>query len=118
MTLLNILQNKCPNCNKGKIYNEKRIVFNYRKPNMYEKCPQCNFSYHKEPGFFFGAMYVSYGVSVAQGIFTYIVSSAFFEKAFDPRIIWIIAVVLLVLAPFNLRLSRIIWIYLFKNYSK
>lgn len=118
MILFNIFKNKCPKCNEGKIYNEKRIFFNFGRPNMNKACPNCHFSYHKEPGFFYGAMYVSYGLTVAQGIITYIISSAFFDKAFDPRTIWVIAAVIVILSTFNMRLSRIIWIYLFRNYSK
>ena len=118
MMLLNIFNNKCPKCNEGKIYDEKRIFFNFKRPNMNRECTNCHFSYHKEPGFFYGAMYVSYGLTVAQGIITYIISSVFFDKAFDPRIIWIIAAVLIVLSTYNMRLSRIIWIYMFKIYSR
>jgi len=118
MKLFDILQNKCPNCKEGKIYNEKSIVFNYKRPNMNTKCSICDFSYNKEPGFFFGAMYVSYGLTVSQAIITYLIASFFFEQAFDPKIIGIIAVVLIVLSAFNVRLSRIIWIYLFKNFTR
>ena len=118
MILLNILQNKCPNCKKGKVYNESRIAFNFNRPKMNNFCPNCKFTYHKEPGFFYGAMYVSYVLTVAQGIATYIISSLFFEQDFDPRIIGIIAIVLIILSTYNMRLSRIIWIYLFRNYTR
>jgi hypothetical protein len=118
MKIIEILNNKCPNCLQGNIYNERSIIFNFKKPNMNSHCPNCSFSYNKEPGFFFGALYVSYGLTVAQGILTYIVASFFFERDFDPRIIAIIAFVLIILSTFNMRISRIIWIYLFKNYSK
>jgi hypothetical protein len=84
---------------------------------MNEKCSYCETKFEKEPGFFFGAMFVSYGVGVAEAIITYGIASLFFEKNFDLRIIPIIAVVIIVLTRFNIKLSRMIWIYLFKNYS-
>ncbi len=83
---------------------------------MNNRCSNCGFNYQKEPGFFFGAMYVSYGLAVAQGILTYLIASQFFSERFDLRIIWIIALVLILLSSFNMRISRILWIYLFKEY--
>ncbi|MEX0288378.1 MAG: DUF983 domain-containing protein [Flavobacteriaceae bacterium] len=85
---------------------------------MNEHCYACGFKFNKEPGFFFGAMYVSYVLTVAQAIFTYVIASFFFEERFDLRIIGIIAFVLVLLSSFNTRISRIIWIYIFRNYRK
>lgn len=84
---------------------------------MNEYCQHCNFKFEKEPGYFFGAMYVNYGLSVAQGIATYVIAHFFFEQTFDLRMIPIIMAVMLALSTFNIRLSRLIWIYMFKNYS-
>ncbi|WP_420322229.1 DUF983 domain-containing protein [Flagellimonas sp.] len=115
MMIKNILTNKCPKCSKGKIFKESNIYFNFNRPKMHENCPNCGFKYQKEPGFFFGAMYVSYGLTVAQGITTFLIASPFFEERFDLRIIAIIALVLVLLSSFNMRISRILWIYFFKK---
>ncbi len=114
----NILTNKCPNCGKGKIFNETNIYLNFRRPKMNNRCPNCGFNFQKEPGFFFGAMYVSYGLAVAQGILTYFIANPFFEERFDVRIVGIIATVLILLSSFNMRIARIIWLYLFSSYRK
>lgn len=66
---------------------------------------------------FFGAMYVSYGLGIGEGIITYLFLHQFFNKLIDLRMIPIIGSVLLILSFFNMRLSRMIWIYIFKNYS-
>lgn len=84
---------------------------------MNEYCSTCNYKFEKEPGYFFGAMYVNYGLSVAQGIATYVVAHLFFEETFDLRMIPIIMSVMLAFSPFNIRFSRLLWIYMFKNYS-
>ena len=73
--------------------------------------------FEKEPGFFFGAMFVSYGLGVAEALITYFICMPFFEETFDLRIIPIIGVVILSLTLVNIKLSRIIWIYMFKDYS-
>lgn len=115
-SLLPLLKNKCPDCHKGKVFRDKSL-FRFSLPNMYDHCSHCGFKFSKEPGFFFGAMYVNYGLNVAQGILTYLVAHPFFTETFDLRIFPIIAIVLFILAPFNIRLSRLLWIYLLKNYA-
>ena len=116
-TLVHILNNECPNCHQGKIFDEKNIFFNIGFPKMNKNCSHCQFKFEKEPGYFFGAMYVNYGLTVAQSIATYVIAQFFFTETFDLRIIPIIAVVIIAMASFNIRLSRLLWIYMFKNYS-
>lgn len=116
-TMLHLFKNECPNCYKGKVFRDKSFFFSLGFPKMNEHCSHCHFKFEKEPGYFFGAMFVSYTLAVGEGIITYFLAHPFFEKAFDLRIIPIVGVVLLSLSFFNIRLSRIIWIYAFKNYS-
>lgn len=115
--LVHILNNDCPHCLEGKVFKEKNIFFNIGFPKMNTYCPHCQCKFEKEPGYFFGAMYVNYGLTVAQGITTYLIAQQFFSETFDLRIIGIITVVILLMASFNIRLSRLLWIYMFKNYS-
>ena len=82
---------------------------------MNKKCKHCGYSFEKEPGFFIGAMYVSYALGVVQALLTYFIGRVFYEGTFDLRIVPWIALVLVVLSSFNMRLSRTIWIYLFKR---
>ncbi|MES2543956.1 MAG: DUF983 domain-containing protein [Bacteroidota bacterium] len=116
-TLFHILNNDCPNCKKGKVFKEKSIFFKFNFPKMHEYCSHCHYKFKKEPGYFFGAMYVNYGITVGQGIITYLIAHLFFEETFDLRIILIIIGVIVLLSPFNIRISRLLWIYMFKNYS-
>jgi hypothetical protein len=79
---------------------------------MNEYCSHCHYKFEKEPGYF-GAMYVNYGLTVAQSIATYGIAQFFFQERFE--IIPIIAFVIIALASFNIRLSRLLWIYMFKT---
>ena len=115
--LYHILRNECPSCNKGKVFADKSFFFSIGFPKMHEHCSHCHFKYEKEPGYFFGAMFVNYPLTVGQGIITYLIASLFFEETFDLRIIPIIGAVIILMSCFNIRLSRMIWIYIFKNYS-
>lgn len=115
--IAHILNNDCPHCHEGKVFNEKSIFFTIGFPKMNQLCSHCQFKFEKEPGYFFGAMYVNYGLTVAHSIATYVIAHFFFTETFDLRIIPIIGVVIITMASFNIRLSRLLWIYMFKNYS-
>ena len=111
----NILNSKCPNCGQGHIYPKTGWHFNIGSPKMNKKCTHCGYSFEKEPGFFIGAMYVSYALGIVQALTTYFIGRLFYDVMFDLRIVLWIALVLVVLSSFNMRLSRTIWIYLFKR---
>ena len=74
-------------------------------------------SFNPEPGFYFGAMYVSYGLGVAQFVATWV---ALIVLGVDshPAVVfaWVLFIVL-ALAPLSFRLSRKIWINAFVKYE-
>lgn len=83
---------------------------------MKEHCSHCGLKYMIEPSFFYGAMYVSYGLNVGLGIAVFVLA---FLAGFGPfQSFLAIIVVLTVLFPFILRLSRNIYINLFVSYDK
>ncbi|MFT6148768.1 MAG: hypothetical protein ACJAUH_001454 [Saprospiraceae bacterium] len=50
---------KCPKCQEGEMFSTS--TFSFKKPfDMYERCPVCNEDYFPEPGFYLGAMFISY----------------------------------------------------------
>ena len=82
---------------------------------MYKTCQNCGYKFEREPGFFFGAMYVSYALGVAEALITALVGIYFYDTGLSPKLLpWIIGVLIL-MSSFNMRVSRIIWLYLFKN---
>lgn len=113
--LLSILNCKCPKCSKGNVY-AKHHFFSFAKMN--ENCSNCNLLFEKEPGFFFGAMFVSYALVVAECIAVFVACGVlFFENWFSYYLIPILLGAVLLLAPFNFRFSRVIWIALFVGKS-
>jgi uncharacterized protein (DUF983 family) len=83
---------------------------------MNDHCSHCGLKYLIEPSFFYGAMYVSYGLNVAVGIAAFIVSFVFFGTTIEQSFLSII-VTLMILFPFVLRLSRNIYINMFVSYD-
>jgi hypothetical protein len=70
-----------------------------------------------EPSFYYGAMYVNYGITVGFSILVFLISKLIFDGSLLQSFSTII-VSLILLTPVNLRLSRIIWIHLFVAYEK
>ena len=102
----------CPSCNSKTIYKNPQF---FRFSEMNDSCASCQFKFDKEPGFFYGAMYLSYGLAVAQSVAAFVLCQFIFEETFDLRLIPILISTILVFAPFNYKLSRVIWIYLFRK---
>ena len=113
--LYSILTGTCPKCQNESMYTDQNLLHVQNSLKMNEKCSHCGFKYQIEPGFFFGAMYVSYGLNVAVGIAAFIVAY-YISESLKTAFISII-VTLLVLFPIIMRLSRSMYINMFVNYE-
>lgn len=114
--LYSILTGSCPKCHQDFMYKNRNAYYLSQTLEMHERCSQCQTKYKIEPSFFYGSMYVSYGVGVAFSIITFIISFIVFESSLFLSFIAIV-VTLLGLMPVIMRLSRNIWINLFMNYD-
>ena len=83
---------------------------------MHPKCGHCGLIYQIEPSFFYGAMYVSYGLNVAAGIGVFVISYLLIGTSLKTAFIAII-VALIVLFPYVLRWARNIYINMFVTYD-
>ena len=109
---LALLDLRCPRCHEGSLflYPATNIT---KFTDMPAACPVCKLSYEPEPGFYFGAMYISFGFAV--GIF-FAVGITLYFLAGDPDT-WVnvtaVAALTLVATPLVFRYSRAIMLYLF-----
>jgi len=115
--LYSILTGTCPRCQNESMYADKNPYNLSKVFDMHEKCSHCGFKYKIEPSFFFGAMYVSYGVGIAFGVAAFIISYFFFGSSLKTSFIAIIAA-LVIFMPYIMRISRNIWINMFVSYDK
>lgn len=83
---------------------------------MYERCANCNTKYKIEPSFFYGAMYVSYGVGIAFAVATFVIAKLLLSASLITTFI-AITITLIVFMPVIIRLSRNIWINIFIKYD-
>jgi uncharacterized protein (DUF983 family) len=108
-----LLQGKCPRCRKGDIFTYPVIGHLFQFNKMNETCPHCEVRLEPEPGFYQGAMYVGYGITV---MCIMLVSFILYFFAGHPSAtVYTLTVIglMIVLIPFNYRYSRIIYLYFF-----
>ena len=119
--LKSVIKNVCPKCHKGKFFEKQLFLFRFQFDKMNKSCSHCNESFEKETGFYFGAMYVSYGLTVFFGIVSYLLLVQLFELSVL-GFISAYSISLLLFLPAFFQLSRLIWINIFvhpnENLSK
>lgn len=115
--LYSILNNKCPKCQEGSFFKYGFTYIPNKIIKLHENCPTCDLKYVIEPSFFYGAMYVSYGITVALSVITFLIVTLIFNGTLLQSFAAIFGV-LLFMMPVNLRLSRILWIHMFVSFDK
>jgi uncharacterized protein (DUF983 family) len=108
-TGLALLALRCPRCHRGKLFRRKALSFKFM--DMPSECPVCNQTYEPEPGFYYGAMYISSGFSTA---ILLAIGFLLFFYANDPPL-WVyvttVAVAILAVTPLLFRYSRAVMLY-------
>lgn len=77
---------------------------------MYDACPSCGLQFNREQGYYIGAMYVSYALSIPPVLALVVIFWRLLNWSFGAAVIGAF-VAYLPLVPFAVRLSRVIWIY-------
>ena len=116
-TLYSILTGSCPKCHQESMYVDQNPYHISNVYKMHENCSHCGLHYKIEPSFFYGAMYVSYGITVAIGIATFIISKLILRLSLVQSFIAII-IALIALMPVTARLARNIYINIFIHFDK
>ena len=115
--IYSIITGACPKCHEESMYVNKNPYALTEIFKMHERCANCNTKYKIEPSFFYGSMYVSYGVGIAFAVAAFVISYIIFGADKFASFMSIIGT-LIVFLPVILRLSRNIWINLFMKYDK
>lgn len=115
--IYSIANGKCPKCHEGKFF-KHGITFNPSKiTQIHDTCSHCNLKYMIEPSFFYGAMYINYGITVAISVAVFLIAKLGFQLDLLNSFFTVLAA-LIITAPLNLRLSRILWINMFVSYDE
>lgn len=110
---LSIFRQLCPRCRSGRIF---RSSLYWGFPKMNDRCPVCGLHFNREPGYFLGAMYISYALALALifvfGAILWLTTSWRVDKI----AIWAV-VFFLPFVPILTFLSRVVWIYLDQTFD-
>ncbi|GAC1396666.1 MAG: hypothetical protein NVSMB63_17110 [Sediminibacterium sp.] len=121
--LTSVLTNCCPRCREGKLFKHKGAYNQKDNLKMNESCPVCGQPTEIEVGFYYGTGFVSYGLTVAFSVATFVAWWVVVGMSFsidDNRIFYwlgINAVIMLTLQPPIMRLSRSLWLSWFVRYD-
>lgn len=115
--LYSIFTGTCPVCQNESMYTSSNLYNPKKTQEMKERCSHCDTKYKIEPSFFYGSMYVSYGVGVAIAMITFALTYFVFDIS-RWNIFLIITFISIFSLPIVIRLSRNIWINIFMDYDK
>lgn len=102
MNIAAIVKLRCPRCLTGRVF---RSIF-----RMHTHCPECDLVFEREPGYFLGAMYISYALALVAVAPVYLVL-AYRNIAFA-TIIAALVVQLTVLSPLLFQYARVLWLHI------
>lgn len=119
-----IFKFKCPRCRRGDLF--PYSMFSKKLAQMNKRCAHCNQNFEPEPGFYFGAAYVSYGLTIGLWVALWaalatldvigLINFAIFD---DMWFFLFTGLILLVITlPYLFRLSRALWIHMFVKYDR
>ncbi len=110
--LLAVFNHKCPRCRQGNMY--KTSALNLSKyASMHTNCEHCNLKFEVEPGFFYGAMFVSYVISVSFIGMSFISIYWLLNNPSMTVYISIICGVIVLTMPLNFRYARTLMLHIF-----
>ena len=111
-----IFKFKCPHCHEGDFFVSH--PYNLMKVgDTGERCSVCNRKYEREPGFYYGAMYVAYGLAVGTFVAIWVASMVLYPEATAMQMIWAIVIGMVLLGPLLYAMSKIIWANIFFKYK-
>jgi len=113
-TLSAIWQELCPRCRRGSIY---RTSFWRGFLNIYERCPYCGMKFEREQGYFVGAMYISYGLSIPPCLVILLLLWRITGWPFDTVVLATFVAYLPLALPVT-RYARVIWIYIDRHFDR
>ncbi|MDB9701241.1 DUF983 domain-containing protein [Salibacteraceae bacterium] len=114
--LYSILGQKCPTCHEGDMFEKRNPYILKNIWDMRDGCSNCGQRYQLEPSFFYGAMYVNYGITIgiALAIAAIMMISGSWEKW---HYLAAISAGIIGLAPITFRIGRMVWINMFVGYK-
>jgi len=78
---------------------------------MHERCPVCDLVFEREPGYFLGALYISYGISTILLLLGLLAGHLLVPSLDLGWLVLILGALYLPFVPMVTRYARVLWIY-------
>ncbi len=110
----------CPRCREGKLFKNRAALGLKKNLEMYKSCPVCGQMTELEVGFYYGTSYVSYALTVAISVATFVAWLVLIGISTEMHLFYwlgVNALFLFFLQPWLMRLSRSLWISWFVKFD-
>lgn len=114
--LYSIVNNKCPRCHEGSFFITNNPYNLPKFDKQHDHCEVCGESFEREPGFYYGSMYVSYAWTVAFGVGLFLLIVGLLDYDVVTFLVTF-GILQVLLMPFFYRISRLTWINFFVRYK-
>lgn len=113
--MYSVVNNRCPKCHQGKVFT-KNSPYNLKYLfKMEAVCEHCHERYEKEPGYFFGAMFVSYALTAFLFFIVLVLDFTVFHLGLS--LLYFLIPAVLILSPLTFQWSRLIWLNFFIRFN-
>jgi hypothetical protein len=101
---------KCPRCRKGTLFSRKGLLVYRNIFDMPDHCSHCGQKFEIEPGFWIGAMWISYPFVVAIEM-PFLFLALFSDGIYVWMYFGLMVLAFLITWPFLVRIGRSAWIH-------
>lgn len=115
--IYSVVANKCPQCHKGKVFENNNLYSFVNGLKLNTSCSNCGLKYEREPGFFYGALYVSYAFSSGIFIVLYLLDAIWIHMD-TVLLLTLVVIAIIGLYPFSFRWGKTMWLNFFVRYDK
>lgn len=120
--IVNLLRCKCPRCRTGDMFKDSNPWHLKNTMKMNKECPACGQPLNIEVGFYYGSSYVSYALTIALSVVTFIAWWIIIGISInDNRVLYwlpVNAAFILLMQPYLMRAARTGWLAFFVRYEK
>ena len=111
-----VLTLTCPHCHRGRFFASHPYDLS-KVGDLMDRCPSCGRGYEMEPGFYYGAMFVAYGLGIFVCLAVYLLTRWCAPMMPLYWIIIMLAGIMILGGPYFYALSKIIWANIFIGYK-
>lgn len=115
--LKSILTFRCPKCRQGNLFQTGSLFLPGSLFKMDSHCSHCHQSFEPEPGFYFGAMFVSYAINTGLFIAAWVALTILYPDYTLAMLLGLLTGVVILGLPLTYRLSRSIWLAIFVRFD-